>query len=126
MLPQAFRVRNDHVGVVSIVSVAGELDIATAPTLQTALEHADTDGARHVLVDLTDTRFLETSGLRTLLRASQRMSAGGSLSIVCPNACVRRVFELTGTADLLALHDDRASALRWHERRVDTVSAARV
>ncbi len=125
MLTSAFCVHNDREGVVSIISVAGELDVATAPVLQSALDRACMHGADHILVDLTNTGFLESTGLRTLLRASQQRSGSASLSIVCPNANVRRVFELTGIAKLLALHDDRSAALRWHHQRAETLSVAR-
>jgi len=117
MVPTACCVREDRDGVVSIISVAGELDIATAPTLQSALDRVHMCGANHILVDLSETDFLETTGLRTLLTASRRSAGKGSLSIVCPNPNVRRVFELTGVAELLVLHDDRTSAIRWHHRR---------
>ncbi len=124
MGPTAFCVDNAREGVVSIISVAGELDVATAPALQTALEGAWADGARHVLVDLTNTGFLESTGLRTLLIASQKASGAASLSIVCPNAGLRRVFELTGVDELLVMHDDRATALQWHQRRAQTVGVS--
>lgn len=124
MGPNSFCVDNAREGVVSIISVAGELDIATAPVLQTALDGVWADGARHVLVDLTNTGFLESTGLRTLLMASQRASGTASLSIVCPNAGLRRVFELTGIDDLLVMHDDRTTALRWHQRRAQTASVS--
>jgi len=37
---------------------------------------------------------------------------------LCPNPRVRRVFELTGVAELVAIHDDRASALDWHSKQL--------
>jgi anti-sigma B factor antagonist len=107
-----------------VLSVAGEVDIATAPTLHAALEHPDLDGVQHILVDLSDTSFLESSGLRVLLMASQRTSRRGSLSIVCPSTSVRRVFELTGLAGVLALHEDRKEALAWHHQRTAVCSDA--
>ncbi len=116
MLPVAFCVRSDFDGVVSIISVAGELDIATSPQLQSELDLVFADGAQHVVIDLTETDFVETTGLRILLKASRQTC--GSLSILCPNPRVRRVFELTGVAELVVLHDDRASALDWHSKQL--------
>jgi len=118
MLPVAFCVRSDFDGVVSIISVAGELEIATSPQLQSELDLLFNDGAQHVLIDLTETDFVETTGLRTLLKASRQTCGTPSLSILCPNPRVRRVFELTGVAELVALHDDRASALDCHSKQL--------
>jgi len=118
MLPVAFWVRSDFDGVVSIISVAGDLDIATSPQLQSELDLVFNDGAQHVLIDLTETDFVETTGLRILLKASRQTCGTASVSILCPNPRVRRVFELTGVAELVVLHDDRASALDWHSKQL--------
>ena len=121
MRSEAFCVRSDLDGAVAVISVAGEVDIGTAPALHSALEHAYLEGADDILVDLSDTSFIESSGLRTLLIASQKASRAGCLSVVCPNANVRRVFELTGLGALLSLHDDCGAALAWHAQRAHAI-----
>lgn len=79
------------------LTVRGELDIAAAPQLSAAVENAF-DGPPHELVlDLTGTTFLDSSGARCLLRAAKRAAAAGiPLFVVCPpdNGPVRLVVDL--------------------------------
>ena len=79
------------------LTVRGELDIAAAPQFAAAVETA-LDGAPSALVvDLTATTFLDSSGARCLIRAAKRAAAAGiPLSVVCPpdNGPVRLVVDL--------------------------------
>ena len=77
--------------------VRGELDIATAPRLAEAVESQLSQQSQSLVVDLTDTTFLDSSGARTLVAAARRAAAAGvSLEVVCPraNRPVRLVVDL--------------------------------
>lgn len=78
----------------SIVRVLGELDIATAPQLAEALVEAAGGGAA-VVVDLTATTFLDSSGLRTMVMAARDAER---FVLVCPpeNSTVLRVITFAG------------------------------
>jgi anti-sigma B factor antagonist len=94
----------------TVVAVAGELDIATAPLLAdrlAAVRAADPAGA--IMVDLSGTEFVDSTGVRTLAHAS-RERAG--FALVCPsdNLAVTRVLELTGFNEVLTVHDSLADA----------------
>jgi anti-sigma B factor antagonist len=78
-----------------VVRVEGELDLATAPTLWTALEQALADGNQLVL-DLSEVTFIDSSGLSVLIRAHQVLGPTGSLTVRSPNTQARRLFELAG------------------------------
>lgn len=79
-----------------VVSVAGEVDMATAPELREWL--AQTGG--HVIVDLRAVSFLDSSGIGALVEASSRLvEAGGDLRLRKPQPIVRQVLEVTGLAD---------------------------
>jgi anti-anti-sigma factor len=80
-----------------VATVRGELDIATAPQVAAAL--ADASG--RVVVDLTGTTFLDSSGLRTLTALGK--SDESKLSLVCPssNRAVLLVLELSGLDTVL-------------------------
>lgn len=83
-----------------VVRAVGELDMATAPQLDAALEgrHAEHEAA---LVDLSQARFVDSSGLRTLLEQRERWTAQGrGFSLVSPPEQVRRVFALAGLDEL--------------------------
>jgi anti-anti-sigma factor len=77
--------------------VRGELDVATAEQLAACVTDELSSGPRSLVVDLTDTVFLDSSGARQLVRtAKQAAAAGTALQVVCPrdNAPVRLVIDL--------------------------------
>lgn len=78
------------------LSLVGELDAATAPTLQAAVEELCRAGAREVVLDLHELSFIDSSGLRVILASRQLCEREGcdfSLSRAQPQA--QRLFELT-------------------------------
>ena len=79
------------------VAVEGELDIATAPRLEAALIDVERNGTRELVVDLANVRFMDSSGLRSLLSARRRAEgAGRALRLVNVPPDVARVFDVTG------------------------------
>jgi anti-anti-sigma factor len=81
----------------------GELDMLTAPILDAALQAAESATPRRIVVDLRRLLFMDCCGLRVLLGAHERAGKGGwGLSVVHPAGGVRRVLELTGTAETLS------------------------
>jgi len=88
-------------GVVRI-AVGGELDMASAPALAGSLEGAELGGTHAIILDLRDTTFIDSSGLRAILKASERATSNGhQLAIVGVNPSARQLFELTGTEHLI-------------------------
>ena len=84
--------------------LTGELDIATAPLLDTALEQAEVGGPAKILLDLAAVRFIDSSGLRTLIRAADRAAAdGGRIAITGAGPQARRLFELSGAGPRLPI-----------------------
>ena len=77
--------------------VRGELDIATVTLLAAYVDDALSSGTRSLVIDLTDTVFMDSSGARQLVRAAKQAAAAGtSLQVVCPreNKAVRLVIDL--------------------------------
>ncbi|MGY1697741.1 MULTISPECIES: STAS domain-containing protein [unclassified Geodermatophilus] len=77
--------------------VRGELDIATVPQLAECVDAELAAGTRSLVIDLTDTVFMDSSGARQLVRAArQAAEAGTALQVVCPreNHAVRLVIDL--------------------------------
>ncbi|GAB6985434.1 STAS domain-containing protein [Nocardioides pyridinolyticus] len=84
------------------VWMRGELDFATAPAMAAQLDGAVAAGCREFRVDLAEVSFCDASTVRLLLGLERQLrEVGGSLSIVEPARCVRRVFELVGLGDML-------------------------
>jgi anti-sigma B factor antagonist len=97
------------------VAVRGEIDVDAVPSLESALDAAIRCTAGAFVLDLCDLDFLDSSGLRVMLRARARLAREDrELAIVCPPGSVRRLFEVVGIADLLffyASREDAAAAL---------------
>jgi anti-anti-sigma factor len=88
------------------VRVAGELDIATAPALESALLHALDSGAALILLDLGRVSFIDSMGLRVLLWAAREAREDGDrLRIDCGSGPVRRMVNLTSLDQSLPLTD---------------------
>ncbi len=69
------------------LTVRGELDIATAPRLAEAVESLLSQQPQSLVVDLTGTTFLDSSGARELVRTARRAAADGvALQVVCPSS----------------------------------------
>jgi anti-sigma B factor antagonist len=84
------------IGGVPVVAAPEEIDITNAGALRSALLHAAADGPRTLVVDMTRTRFCDSSGLHALIAAHNRAGADGrQLLLVIPSAAVLRVFALT-------------------------------
>lgn len=81
----------------SVLTVRGELDLTTAPQLESAVAESLAAGARDLVVDLEPTRFLDSSGARTLMTVARTATAAGAvLHVVAPrdNTAVRLTIDL--------------------------------
>jgi anti-sigma B factor antagonist len=95
----------------AVVSIAGELDIATVPRVTAALQDEPVAIAGAVVVDLSGVTFMDSTGLAALMTLQRDVGArGGRLVIVCPEGPARLVFDVAGVADQLALHWTREEA----------------
>ncbi|MET8795488.1 STAS domain-containing protein [Nocardia sp. NPDC004568] len=93
----------------AVVTVQGEVDMASAPQLQAALEDAQR-GGDPLVVDMSEVGFLGSAGLSVLLVISEAAEPGAGLRVVVSDA-VRRPVELTGLDKLLSVHESLADAL---------------
>ncbi|WP_328395748.1 STAS domain-containing protein [Nocardia sp. NBC_00416] len=93
----------------AIVTVQGEVDMASAPQLQAALEDTQREG-HPLIVDMSEVGFLGSAGLSVLLVVSEAAGSGNGLRVVVSDA-VRRPIELTGLDKLLAVYDSLAAAV---------------
>src|SRR5436305_307132 len=85
------------VGGVPVIAAPEEIDITNAPDLRSALQAAGADGHRTLVLDMSRTRFCDSSGIHTLLAMHRRaQSEGGELLLVLPDPPVLRIFAITG------------------------------
>jgi anti-sigma B factor antagonist len=95
----------------AVLAVRGEVDTLTAPAFTAATDDLLSTSGDILVMDLTEVRFLASSGLAVLIKAAHRAEDRGiRLRLVISSRAVRRPLEITGTAALFDLHPDLESA----------------
>lgn len=85
-----------------VVKVRGELDAYLAPIVRERVEEVLGSGAAWLLIDLTEVEYIDSVGLGIMIGAAKRASErSGDVAIACSRPNVLRVFEVSGTKDLL-------------------------
>ena len=108
---QSFEIVEAELNGAPGVAIRGEIDLDAVPALEPALDAAIRDTSGAFVLDLCDLEFLDSSGLRLILRARALLAREDrALALVCPPGPVRRLFELAGIADLLFLYASREEA----------------
>lgn len=96
-LDGAFSISVDNRTGASVMSLTGELDLATAPQLTEALECLCGNDPPMITLDLSRLDFCDASGLSVFVATHQRQLArGGSLTLTNPNGSLRRLLAATG------------------------------
>jgi anti-sigma B factor antagonist len=90
-----------------VVRVKGELDAATAPTLQAELADTVEEGWDRIVIDLTDVPFVDSSGLGALVAVRKRaLEQGTEVVLRSPHDRVRMLLDVTGlTGKVFAVTD---------------------
>ena len=93
-----------------VVALAGELDLAAAPAVRACVDAAS--GARAVVIDITGATFVDSSMLKELLSANSELARYDTRLVIAGTPpAVRRLLDLTRTAGLFSLAEDRDGAL---------------
>jgi anti-sigma B factor antagonist len=100
-------VRIARVDGVTIASLRGEIDISNAATVGGEIMDAVEVTARGAVIDLTETIYLDSAGVRTLFELAHRLQQRSQeMRLIARNeAIVRRVIALTRLDDRVPLHD---------------------
>lgn len=107
-----FSVDSREQGAWSIVSVAGEVDLYTAPRLRERIIDLVNGGRYQILVDLTSVEFMDSTGLAVLVGGLKRVREhGGSLELVCTKDPVLKLLTITGLDRALTIHSSVAGAI---------------
>ncbi len=87
------RTQGDH----TVISVAGEIDLYTAPRLQSELMSALGRNPARLIVDMSAVDFCDSTGINVLLAAHrQARERGGELQLAGPGSATRKVLQVTG------------------------------
>jgi anti-sigma B factor antagonist len=80
--------------------LTGDLDLDSAPTLTEQFDRCIDAGATLIMLDATDVQFMDSSGMRAIITAENRLSAvNGRLLIDGISGAVQRVLEVSGLID---------------------------
>jgi anti-anti-sigma factor len=95
-----------------LIAVRGEIDIGSGAALQQALTDAVDEGRHSIIVDLTRTTFMGSTGASALAHARRRLLAhNGRMVIVTAHPSVTQVLHLTHLDELVTVVATRSQAL---------------
>jgi anti-sigma B factor antagonist len=96
----------------TVVSVAGEIDVYTAPRLREEITELVAAGTYDLVVDMSEVEFLDSTGLGVLVGGLKKVRAhDGSLQLVCNQDRLLKIFRITGLAKVFVIHDTAEAAL---------------
>ncbi len=101
-----FRVQVHDDGDATVLAVSGELDLASSPALEDALEQVHASDCSLVIMDLRELEFMDSTGLSVLIKAQQRaLQAGRRFGLVKGGTQVQRLLSLTGIDERMTVAD---------------------
>jgi anti-anti-sigma factor len=95
-------VRSQQRDDVVVISVSGELDMATAPQLQAPIDELLGQGSNRLIFDLAEVSFCDSTGLSVFVRAKNSCDeADGDVRLAAPQRGVLRILEVSGLVEVL-------------------------
>ncbi|MFD6895905.1 STAS domain-containing protein [Rhodococcus sp. NPDC060086] len=110
--------RTTRNGSVAVLSVSGEVDLASAPLLEEEALGLLEENPSGLIIDLTDVHFLSSMGMALLMGLSKRTLDNVGFAVVAHGNATARPLELLGLSKILTIHprlDDALAALRAAE-----------
>lgn len=93
----------------AVLGVAGEVDLATVPELERAVKGVLDEGTSNLVIDLSDTSFMDSTGLRVLIMADREFKdADRDLAILVKPGPISRLLDVSGMHELLRVIGDTA------------------
>jgi anti-anti-sigma factor len=101
------RVRTHRDGATQLVQVTGEVDLSNARDILDAVGHSVPDDATRIVLDLSGTTYIDSAGIATLFRLSERLHhRRQELRLVVPQTSpIRAVIELTRLSQVIPVDD---------------------
>ena len=95
-----------------LISLTGEVDLYTAPEFKKELLDAISQGAKQVIVDFSETTFIDSTTLGVLVGGVKRLRMNeGQLSLVCSDQNITKVFAITGLDRVFRIYPNRVQAV---------------
>jgi anti-sigma B factor antagonist len=108
-----FDIKTEQLGDSSyVISLAGEVDLYTAPEFKSQLLDVIGKGGRNVVVDFSGTTFIDSTTLGVLVGGVKRLRTNdGQLSLVCSDRNITKIFEITGLDRVFEIYPTRDEAV---------------
>lgn len=111
-VPQTLHAVRTRLNGAIILSIQGEVDLANAASLRTELTSAIGTGTRLIVVDLTDLRYIDTSGINVLLDTHRAFAKDGSVIVlVVGSSMIQRTFKIIGLEQLIPMYPTVETAI---------------
>ena len=94
-----------------MLTVRGEIDLATVPAFEAAIAEALTHKPTALIVDLSAVEFLASAGLQALVATQETVSKAADFAVVADSPATSRPIQLTGLEEVLSLHPTMAAAI---------------
>jgi anti-sigma B factor antagonist len=96
-----------------VISLAGEVDLYTAPEFKQQLLDVIAKGGTQVVVDFTNTTFIDSTTLGVLVGGVKRLRTNdGRLALVCSDRNITKIFEITGLDRVFTIYKTREEAVQ--------------
>jgi anti-anti-sigma factor len=106
-----FSIHTAAEGELMVITVYGDLDLATAPQLESELTGLDVSTQQRIIVDLSGVTFMACVGMTVLLNAHMAVSHTGSFAVVAAGRSTTLPLHLAGLDHTLALYPSLRSAI---------------
>jgi anti-sigma B factor antagonist len=109
---QRLTVQTRQDGRTTILAVAGEIDLDSAPVVRGAIIEAIDGGSGHLVIDLTEVTFIDSTGLNVFIYAQKKLRLRqGTLDIVGSTRRILAIFKLSGLDKIFRIHPTLDAAL---------------
>ncbi|RMI32408.1 anti-sigma factor antagonist [Nocardia stercoris] len=98
-------------GEATVLTVTGEVDLATAPALETAIDATLADNPANLIIDLARVTFLASAGMAALVAAYRRAGERTRIAIVAEGPATSRQLKITNLDQVFELHSSLDAAL---------------
>jgi anti-sigma B factor antagonist len=96
---------------IAVLKVGGDIDLATVPALEAAIEEALIPRPTGLVIDLSEVGFLASAGLQALVATHNNVSQSAHFAVVANSASTSRPIQLTGLDQIFALYSTLDEAL---------------
>ncbi|MFJ8271653.1 STAS domain-containing protein [Streptomyces sp. NPDC094154] len=107
-----FRIRHHDENDWTVIEIRGEVDVHTVPRIREDLGKRIQAGRHRLIVDLTDTTLMDSTGLGLLVGIHKRIRArAGALRLVIVDPDIRQIFTITSLDQIFPIYGSAQAAL---------------